>query len=184
MKKERKMVADSVLKSNQERQGTPAREDLTLPSDFLDGGPCLRLTLFMQESQQWVKTQNLNCDPYAVLPAHPKHTPIVHTPMSTHTHTHTHTHVSCPLSSPSSPQPNIWSILIMASIFYLSDPVLNISPKNILFNPSSHTMSRAIISGLLKRILSQVYLFYFSYSTNIYRKAINDHIFSRETKKQ
>lgn len=45
----RKMVSDSVLKSNQEREGTPAREALTLPGDTLDGRHCSRLTFFTQE---------------------------------------------------------------------------------------------------------------------------------------
>lgn len=86
----RKMVSDSVPKSNQEREGTPARKDLTLPGDILDGRHCSRLTFFTQE------IVNSGSELRAVLELwflhcflHTFYIPVIYTP-KVYTHIHTH----------------------------------------------------------------------------------------------
>lgn len=113
---------------------------MTLFSDFLDGRHCSRLTPFIQETvksgselrvvlELWLPCYPLSaCQPSpCYIHTHGAHT---HEYMCAHARAHTHKHTFCSLSSSSSPEHNICSIIIITKIYYLSDPELTFYKKD------------------------------------------------------
>lgn len=97
------------------------------------------------------------------------------------TRAHTHKHTFCSLSSSSSPEHNICSIIIITKIYYLSDPELTFYKKDSIspFQPH-YKYNYYYLHFREENAFMYLSLICFSYWTSIYKKAIIDHTFRQE----